>query len=141
MARLLALDFGGRRVGVALSDEEKKFAYAEETLAYENEKDLLAQIKRICQTEDIEKIILGWPLNLAGKKTPQTDIVEKFAEKLKKYLSLGCEFQDERLTSKMSYNLFQEKNKKSKVSKNQINAQSARIILQDYLDRLNMNNK
>ena len=139
MSKWLGLDFGGRRVGVALSDEEKKYAFAEETLEYQEEKYLLAQIKEICQAEDIEKIILGWPLNLAGRITPQTKIVEKFAEKIKQYLSLKCEYQDERLTSQMSYNLFQRKNKRSRVSKNQINAQSARIILQDYLDRSNMN--
>ncbi|MFH1366874.1 MAG: Holliday junction resolvase RuvX [Patescibacteria group bacterium] len=138
MGKYLGLDYGEKRVGVALTDEEKKFAFAEKTLVVKDEKDLLAQIREICQAESVEKIILGWPVNFAGKKTAQTLIVEKFAGLLKENLAVKCEFQDERLTSRMSYSLFQGKNKKNKVNKNEIDAQSARIILADYLDRLSL---
>lgn len=138
MGKYLGLDYGEKRVGVALTDEDKKFAFAETTLQVKDEKDLLSQIMEICRAEKIELIVLGWPLSLAGEKTPQTIMVEKFAGLIKKFIAVKCDFQDERFTSRMSYNLFQKKNRKSKVSKNEINAQSARIILQDYLDRLSL---
>lgn len=141
MSKLLSLDFGSKRVGVALSDEEEKYAFAQSTLEYKDENILLEKLKEIVETEKVEKIILGWPLNLAGGKTAQTDIVEKFAEKLRKKLNISLVFQDERLTSQMSRSLFHDKKGKGRASKNEINAQSARIILQDYIDRLSLGKK
>ncbi|MFA5069922.1 MAG: Holliday junction resolvase RuvX [Patescibacteria group bacterium] len=135
MGKLLGLDFGSKRVGLALSDEEKKYAFAQDTLEYEEESVLLEKLKEITDIEKVEKIIIGWPLNLAGGKTAQTERVEKFAQKLKNKLNIGLVYGDERLTSQMSRSLFGDKRGKGRATKNEVNAQSARIILQDYIDR------
>ena len=112
MGKLLGLDFGEKRLGVALTDEEKKYAFAENTLEYKDEAVLRQTIKDLVEKEGVEKIILGLPLNFAGQKTSQTAKVEAFAAILKNLIRLPIEYQDERLTSKLSLSLFKEKNKR-----------------------------
>ena len=138
MGKLLGIDFGEKLVGISLSDEEMKYSFAEEALSYKTPDDLCEKINQIRRDENVEKVIVGLPLNFKGDKTVQTLKVEKFSKDLKEKTNIPFEFQDERLTSKMSHSLFMEKRKKNKVSKHKINAESARIILQDYLDRKNL---
>ena len=137
MGRYLGLDFGEKRVGVALSDEDKKFSFPQETITYDNIGDLTAQLRKTCQVENVEKIIIGLPVDLQGRKNTWTKKVESFAEAIGKALGLNYDFQDERLTSKMTMSLFKE-TKRKKIQKGQIDAISARIILQDYLDKLSL---
>lgn len=138
MGKYLGIDFGQKQVGIALTDEEKKYAFAENTIKYKEIKELLEEIKDICQAEEVEKIILGLPINLKGEKTPWTKEVEGFSKRLRNKLGMDCHFQDERLTSKMSESLFKKERIKKRLSKAIINAESARIILQDYLDRMSL---
>jgi len=138
MGRFLAIDYGEKRIGIAVSDDEKKYAFARETIINKDIEITLEKIKEYCQSEGIEKIIIGLPFNMAGRETVWTDKIKNFAEKLKRKTGLAYEFQDERLTSRLSYSLFRDKRGGQKVSKNKINEQSARIILQDYIDRKNL---
>lgn len=134
MGKLIGLDYGSRQVGVSLSDEDAKYAFFEETIIYDRTPDLIDKIKIVINNEAVGKIVIGLPLGLNGERTRQTEVVEKFAVLLRQSVSQPVVFQDERLTSKMSYSLFRGGGQK-KAKKENINAQSARIILQDYLDR------
>lgn len=135
MGKLLGLDYGRKRVGVAISDEERGFSFGRETLENKNIENLIIEITEICRQEEVEKIILGLPVNLKGERTPWTREVEVFAGQLKRDLKLPVEFQDERLTSQMSHSLFRDKKSEQKMEKSKVDEQSARIILQDYIDR------
>ena len=146
--RYLALDYGHKRVGTAVSDESKTFSFSREYIL--NEKDLLSRLLVIIQNENIEKIILGNPLNLNSQKTIQTEAVEDFKSKLeeflkKKSLSIEIILFDERFTSKIAECCIRNSglSKKRKHEKGLIDSASAQIILQDYIDRekIKSNNK
>ncbi|MDQ3194121.1 MAG: Holliday junction resolvase RuvX [Bacteroidota bacterium] len=146
--RYLALDYGHKRVGTAVSDESKTFSFSREYIL--NEKDLLSRLLVIIQNENIEKIIIGHPLNLNSQKTIQTEAVEDFKSKLeeflkKKSLSIEIILFDERFTSKIAECCIRNSglSKQRKHEKGLIDSASAQIILQDYIDseKIKSNNK
>ncbi|MDZ7798076.1 MAG: Holliday junction resolvase RuvX [Patescibacteria group bacterium] len=135
MSKLLGIDYGKKRIGLAVSDEEEKFSFARETLENKSKINIFDELQKYCIEEEIKKIIIGLPLNMKGQASEWTEEVKKFKKNLENKLNIPCQFQDERMTSRLSHNLFQNKKVSQKVSKNKINEQSARIILQDYIDR------
>ncbi len=134
------MDYGDKRIGVAVSDEEKKFSFSRGILS--NDSGLSGNLLSLIRSENIEKIILGYPLNLRSEKTELTEKVEKFKDKLEKLLqsnSIEADFEyfDERFTSKLAReNILSSGLKKSKrQDKGLIDSVSAQIILQDYMDK------
>lgn len=134
------MDYGDKRIGVAVSDEEKRFSFSRGIL--NNDSGLPGNLLSLIRSENIEKIILGYPLNLRSEKTELTEKVEKFKDKLEKLLeknSIEADFDyfDERFTSKLALeNILSSGLKKSKrQDKGLIDSVSAQIILQDYLDK------
>ena len=96
--RILGIDYGGKRVGIALSDENKKMAFPYAVLL--NDKNIYVKIKRICEKENAEKIILGFPLALNNCETDATKPVWKFKLKLEKEIGLPVIFEKEFYTTK-----------------------------------------
>ena len=140
MDKILGLDFGKVRIGIALSDETKTFAFGKEFIL--NNKFSLSYIKSIVDSENISGIVIGYPLNLKGRKTSQTFEVESFEQRLKKAINNdGVKIirWDERFTSKMAESsLFESGMKKEKrQQKSNIDIVSAAILLQSYLDSIN----
>lgn len=130
---ILGLDFGQKRIGVAVSDSEEKMAFSRETIVYQSLKEALAKIREISEEEGIKKIIVGLPLGLKGEKTKQTRLTQEFIVRLKSELSLTIESYDERLTTKMAQRLLQKSpRRKQKGEEDRICAQ---ILLQNYLDQ------
>lgn len=121
--RYLGIDYGDKRIGVALSDEEGKFAFPFSTV--ENGKKAIDEIKKICSEQGTDRIILGLPLSFGMKETEQTGKVKIFAQKLKKEINLPLEFENEILTSKMA----------GKIGAHKIDESSAALILQGWLDK------
>jgi len=134
MGKILGIDYGRKRTGVALSDTEKKYAFMQETISGQKE-ELFNRIKSYCDNEEIEKIIIGLPITMGGEESDACHEIRAFAKKLKSSLNIKIEFEDERLTSKMTASLFKEK--QVKLSKQKTDQAAARIILQDYLDKIN----
>lgn len=140
--KYLAVDYGDKRVGIAVSDREKKYSFSRGYL--ENNKDLLKNLLKLVKEENIEKIILGHPLNLNSEKTIQTLKVEEFSNKLRGFLT-GNSFEaeiiffDERFTSSIAqHHIISSGLKKSKrQEKGLVDSISAQIILQDYIDKVN----
>ena len=137
MARVLGIDYGEKKVGLALSDEEEKYAFSYRTLINLQRSDLLQNLASICQAEKVEKIIVGLPLNQEGKIGKEADRVQQFGRELEDYVKLPVDFEDERFSSAMAGQLFKEAGKKTKETKDIIDQQSAQIILQTYLDKQN----
>ena len=127
MEKLLGIDHGEKKVGLAMADTETKIATPYKILI--KEKDPIAKIKEICQQENIEKIIVGLPIGLRGVNSEQYKKVADFIIKLKQEIKLEIIEQDEKMTSIYAQKLMRE----TKTRKPD-DAVAAMLILQSYLD-------
>jgi putative Holliday junction resolvase len=129
-ANLIALDVGEQRVGVALARAEVPVATVLDTLERPAQ-DFWEQLTAVLQEYDISTVVIGLPRNLQGEATSQTKAVEDFAKELREHLDVEVAWQDEALTSREAERLLQEGDKP--YAKGDIDAQAARLILEDYL--------
>ncbi|MFA5413315.1 MAG: Holliday junction resolvase RuvX [Patescibacteria group bacterium] len=125
----LGIDYGEKRVGLATGSDETKIASPFFILENKSRDFLLVEIKKICDQEKIDKIVVGMPLTMASERGPQAEEVLKFIDFLKNNLSVGMELEDERFTSAMVDKLMAESGVKDR------DAVSAMIILQSFFDR------
>ena len=95
--RYLAIDYGTKRTGLAICDSGETIASP--LAVIQGQKELLKRIAEVVETENVEAVVLGLPLNMTGSESFQTKLVLKFAEQLKDYLHIPVHFQDERLSS------------------------------------------
>jgi len=137
MPKILAIDYGARHIGLALSDDEKGFAFPYNTINVKCQmsnvkciEKIVEDINKICKLEDVERIVVGMPINLSGERTKTTEMVFNFVKELEKELDVPIDVEDERLTSVQAGKL-QNKNAHNE------HELSAQILLQSYLDRSN----
>ena len=131
MGILLGIDYGDKRIGLAVSDPDKKLARRHSTLP--NNQKTIETLKEIIREEGVEAIVLGIPVGFRGESA-QTKKVEDFAAILEKELSIPIKRMNEIFTSKMA-----EENLTSSGTKNIkeiLDQEAARIILQDYMNSL-----
>lgn len=133
-SRILAVDYGQRRVGLAMSDPLQMIATELPTLHIKSMAEAVSHLQELCRLYPIEKVLIGYPLGLRGNKTKQTLLVEEFAALVKKALSCPIEFWDERYSSADAIQILVSKGIKTGHNKAKIDAMAARLILQDYLD-------
>ena len=136
--RILALDFGTRRIGMALSDELRMLASARGIL--ENYRRAKREIVTFAKSESVREVVLGLPSTLAGGDSAMTGEVRAFADALRPMLEregIQLKLRDERLTSVMAnYNISQSGLRKSKREEKYLrDEEAARILLQEYLDQ------
>ena len=134
MARILGIDFGEKRVGLALSDRLNLIASPYKTIQYASKNDLLNEIKKVVFDKEIEIFVLGLPLNMKGQDSNQTKKVRSF-KKLLSILELPIFYEDERFSSIVAKNSLVLQNVKTGHNKSEIDKTAAAIILQQYLDR------
>ena len=147
MPKYLGIDYGLKRVGIAVSDPGLSISFARDHLINDNE--LLNALMKLVKEEEILKIIVGLPVSISGEENEQTRVTKEFAENLSSILrenglTAQLEFMDERLTSKIAgAEIISAVPRKSKRrNKGLIDESSARIILQNFLDReRNMKNR
>jgi putative Holliday junction resolvase len=135
MGRFLAIDFGEKRVGLALSDPMKIIAKPFKTIFYSNQNDLINKIALIIKDEKIEKIILGLPKGLKGNNTSQTNIVIEFYNYIKDKIDTPIVMEDERLSSVSAKKSLIFQDIKTGHNKTLIDETAAAIFLQLYLDK------
>ncbi|MDD4352461.1 MAG: Holliday junction resolvase RuvX [Candidatus Gracilibacteria bacterium] len=133
MSRILALDLGEKRVGVAVSDETQVIATALDLIPTER---LLPSLKVLLQDLQVEKILIGLPISMDGREHAQAERIRIQAAKLESKLDVPFEFRDERLTSVQALRFLQDF--KVKGAKDKKDSLSAQIILQNYLDAKNV---
>ena len=134
MGKALGIDFGTKRVGLALSDRSNIIASPYRTLNYVSEKDLITQLETVVSENDIEILVLCLPINMKGEDTVQTKKVRNFKEILST-LQIPIVFEDERLSSVSAINSLILQNVKTGHNKPEIDKTAAAIILQQYLDK------
>lgn len=136
MGRILSIDYGGKRTGLAVTDPLKIIATGLRTV--ETPK-LMAFLKEYIPKESVELIIIGMPANWDDSDTHATPLVKKFIKELKKtFPGLPIKEVDERYTSKMASQAMIEMGMKKKQRQNKamIDEIAATIILQEYLNRI-----
>ena len=133
MPRILAIDYGGKRTGIAVTDPLKIIATALTTVP---SKEALHFIKDYCEKEKVESFVVGYPLGLKSEETDGTKLVKVFAEKLKQsFPQIPVHFIDERYTSKIAMRSMIDSgmSKKNRRVKGNVDKVSAVIMLQDFL--------
>ena len=110
MGRILSIDLGERRVGLAISDETQTIAQGLATIDFVNEGDLIERIKRIIQERMVTEIIIGNPISLSGQETQRSIWVKAIIEQVQKQVTVPIHLFDERLTSQLAERFLAEAN-------------------------------
>ncbi len=134
--RVLGIDYGDVRTGIAISDPLGYTAQGVETITHgKDEKMLLNKLEEIIKKYSVELIVIGFPINMNATKGPRAEKTEKFIEKLKSRFHLKVEKVDERLTTVAAHRAMTELGISKEKKKNIVDTMSATYILQMYLDR------
>ena len=135
--RILGIDYGDARVGIAITDALGITAQGLETIHHKgNDKIILKRLDEIMQQYEIETIVVGKPLNMNGTATERVEITNKFIHKLKcKYNKIKIETQDERLTTVEAHRTMNDLNINSRKKKNLVDTISAVYILEMYMNK------
>lgn len=138
--RILALDVGNRRIGVAISDELRVLARGLDTLERQSKRKDFEAVAELAREYSVTEIVVGYPVRLGGDKSAQTDKVEAFASELRRQLSLPVRLWDERLTSvEAAERLGPKRSAKEHITERNsgaVDRMAAVLILQSYLDRI-----
>lgn len=139
--RILGIDYGDSRIGIAVSDPMGWTAQGIETVKCKDGlKKALARIQEIIVQYEVKDIVIGYPLNMNGTKGPRTERTEEFINKLLGFGDFNIIKWDERLTTVSAHRAMNELGVKATNKKNIVDTMSAVFILQGYLDR-QANNK
>jgi putative Holliday junction resolvase len=133
--RILGIDPGKKRIGLAIGDTLLKVATGYITIEYKNMEEFIAILESIVDEEDIGLIVMGLPVNMDGSEGESANFSRLLAELIKRKLNLEVEFIDERLTTEEAIRQIHQADKKVGKSKKTIDMLSAAIILQAYLDK------
>jgi putative Holliday junction resolvase len=132
--RILALDHGTRRIGVAVSDETKTIAQPLEYIPAEPFAAFLERLKKLLEEKEVDCILLGMPRNMDGSYGPAAQKVETFAAVLRSALTVPIKMWDERLTSTIANRLLIQGRVRRDKRKEKVDKMAAAILLQSYLD-------
>jgi putative Holliday junction resolvase len=136
MSRLLALDVGERRIGVAVSDPTGTLARPLTIITRASRQADFQAIAQLVDETAAERIIVGLPLSLDGTEGPQARTVRRYAERLAQAISIEVEFWDERYSSATAAEILREKGKRRRrrPAREAIDAAAAAVILQSFLE-------
>ncbi|MCP3660075.1 MAG: Holliday junction resolvase RuvX [Bacteroidetes bacterium] len=135
MRRLIGIDYGEKRVGIAITDPEKIISMPLETI---NQESIIQYLRDYILKENIEAFVVGWPINLNGKENEMTSKVQNFINKLSQEFSdIEIYKQDERFTSKIAFDSIIKSGlkKKDRRNKSVIDKVSASLILRSFIER------
>lgn len=133
--RILGIDLGKRRVGLALSDETELLASALETLDGRDRDGVVGAVRQRVQTLGVGEVVVGHPRRTDGTIGPEAQAAERFAERLRAALGVPVHLQDERLTSVQANRAMQEAGARGRERREAVDRVAAVLILQGFLDR------
>ena len=132
--RTLGLDFGEKRIGVAVSDELGITAQGLPTIEVKSTRDALAKVQKLLGEYDFREIVIGLPKNMDGTLGFKSQVIVHFAELLRKRVGQLVILWDERLTTKMAERAMLAEDVSRKKRKRKVDMIAAQLILQSYLD-------
>ncbi len=131
--RLIGLDHGARRIGVAIGDTETGMAFARPALRRRNLDHDLALVGELCTTEGAGLVVIGLPLNMDGTEGPQAAAARAFGDGLAA-IGLPVAYEDERLSSWQAAEELSAEGRRAGQGSGELDSAAARVILQQYLD-------
>ncbi|HEV2394900.1 MAG TPA: Holliday junction resolvase RuvX [Verrucomicrobiae bacterium] len=134
--RILAIDHGTKRIGIAISDELKMIAQPLQYIEAEPFEAFLARLKELLRQKEVELILIGMPRNMDGTYGPAAAKVQEFVSALRAGLSVPIKTWDERLTSAQANRLLIQGGVRRQKRKETVDKMAAAILLQSYLDGL-----
>jgi putative Holliday junction resolvase len=134
--RILALDHGTKRIGVAISDATQTIATPREFIPAHPFAKFLDRLRTLIREEEIELILVGMPRNMDGSYGPAAQKVEQFVNVLREAVAVPLKTWDERLTSVMANRILIEGGVRREKRKQKVDQMAAAILLQSYLDSL-----
>ena len=136
-ARLIGLDLGTKRIGVAICDEKRKIASPYKTIEYKNMEYLVNELKNIIKENNIFAVIIGNPINMDGSFGKSAQSINDKAKVIEKELDLIIAMWDERLSTSGAFNISSNLDINFSKKKKNIDEKAAAFILQGALDYLN----
>jgi len=134
-ARILAVDYGRKRIGLALSDELGLTAQPLETITRVNRERDMKRLRETCRTHDVTHVIVGHPLHMTGEAGEMADEAARFAARLGKATGIGVELVDERLTSWEAERTLAETHPRTRRKRKLTDDVAAAVLLRDYLEK------
>jgi putative Holliday junction resolvase len=134
--RILALDVGKRRIGLAISDPLGITAQGLETLQRVNIRDDLAALQRIVSEREVSLLLVGNPLHMSGRESRQAEYTKEFAGRLTEKTGVAVEFWDERLTSVQANRVLRESGMSIEKRAAAVDRLAAVLLLESYLEHL-----
>lgn len=133
--RIMGIDYGDVRMGIAFSDLSRTIATGYETYVRKSLEQDITHLKDLIQEKSVKKIVMGLPLNMDGSQGVRVQATYDFASKLKENINIPIEYVDERLTSVEAEKFLIDQDVSRKKRKQVIDKMSAVLILQEYLDQ------
>ena len=132
--KIMCIDYGDTRTGIAFCDKKEVLASPHSVITEKYMPKLIEKILSLADEEKAEKIVIGLPRNMDGSYGFRSDACKQLGEEISKVCDLPVEYQDERLTTVIAHDVLSANNVKGKTSKETVDAVSAVMILQSYLD-------
>lgn len=132
--RILALDVGDKRIGVAISDPSQLLARSLKVIQRGSRQEDFAAVARLVEEYEVERVVVGYPRSLDGTVGEQADKVERYAAGLAKAMDVPLVLWDERFSTVSAEKLMREAGSRGKKRREWVDAVAAAVILQDYLD-------
>jgi putative Holliday junction resolvase len=136
MPRILAVDWGERRVGLAVSDPTGIIATGLETLEVRNAADALTRVSDVARREEVEAVVVGLPLLMSGERGEAAVAAQSFADALAQRVAVPVSTYDERLTSALSARRLKEVGVRTGHARKKVDQGAAIALLESYLSRL-----
>lgn len=133
MTRIMGIDYGDARTGVAISDLLCSIVGSTTVVPSRNREKALADIVRLAKENQVGEIVVGLPKNMDGTEGPRAELCREFAEILKEATGLPVAMWDERRTTVEAHNILSQHNYHGKKRKNTVDAVAASLILEGYL--------
>jgi len=134
--RILAVDWGERRIGLAVSDPQGIIATGLETVQVVSEPRAVARISEVAKEYEVERIVVGLPLLMSGERGEAAELASRFAELLAERSGLQVDTYDERLTSALSERRLREVGKRGSDKRGRVDQGAAIALLESYLQRI-----
>jgi len=139
MKRIMGIDYGTVRLGIALSDELQMLAHPAETVSMERPAAAFKRVAALAREKEVERIIVGLPRQLNGALGESAVKAQEFAEKLRSLVSCKVETWDERLSTVAAHRALREAGKSTRQTRGYVDQVAAQMLLQGYLDSLEHN--
>jgi putative Holliday junction resolvase len=134
LGRILAIDYGRKRMGIAISDELGLTAQPLVTVLRINRRNDLCRLRDICRKHDVTRILVGHPLHMSGEAGAMAEEAARFGARLRKELAIEVEMVDERLTSWEAERTVAEIQSSSRRKQASLDDVAAAVLLRDYLE-------